>query len=161
MGEGVRQPGLDGGYPDQVRMRWPGLGSLADPAFGQGGPRNFFRDFVDVAKQSQASRVSKYWPGSRARLRAMEALAFLTIKHAFSYFYWYFFFKFLCTFVWVTLQNIYFNMKDSGHFDKCNFWFLYLRKSRFYLFIWINLQIHYSKSQGSGTCLGPQKLLHF
>ena len=29
-----------------------------------------------------------------------------------------------------TLQNIYFNMKGSGHFDKCNFWFLYLRKSR-------------------------------
>ena len=27
-----------------------------------------------------------------------------------------------------TLQIIYFNMKDSGHFDKSNFWFLYLRK---------------------------------
>ena len=28
------------------------------------------------------------------------------------------------------LQNIYFNMKDSEHFGKCNFLFLYLRQSR-------------------------------
>ena len=28
------------------------------------------------------------------------------------------------------LQNIYFNMKDSEHFGKCNFPFLYLRQSR-------------------------------
>ena len=53
-------------------------------------------------------------------------------------------------------------MKDSGHFDKCNLWFLYLRKSRVLcLFIWFNLQIHYSISRGSGALLGPQKLLHF
>ena len=70
--------------------------SLADPGFGQGGgPRNFVRDFADVAKQSQASKASQYWPGSRARLRALEALAFLTVKYAFSHFPWYFFFKFL------------------------------------------------------------------
>ena len=30
----------------------------------------------------------------------------------------------------VKLQNIYFNMKDSEHFGKCNFPFLYLRQSR-------------------------------
>ena len=29
-----------------------------------------------------------------------------------------------------TLLNIYFNMKDSGHFDKCNFPFLYVRRAR-------------------------------
>ena len=29
-----------------------------------------------------------------------------------------------------TLQKVYFNMRDSGHFDKCNFPFLYVRKSR-------------------------------
>ena len=28
------------------------------------------------------------------------------------------------------LQNIYFNMKDSEHFSKCNFPILYLRQSR-------------------------------
>ena len=28
------------------------------------------------------------------------------------------------------LQNFYFNMKDSEHFGKCNFPFLYLRQSR-------------------------------
>ena len=32
---------------------------LADPGFGQGGgPRNFFRDFADVAKWSRASEAS-------------------------------------------------------------------------------------------------------
>ena len=67
----------------------------ADPGFGQGGgPRNFCRDFADVAKRSRASEASQYWPGSRARLRALEALAFLTLKYAFSHFSWYFFFKF-------------------------------------------------------------------
>ena len=32
------------------------------------------------------------------------------------------------------LQNIYFNMKDSEHFGKCNFPFLYLRQSRVLFF---------------------------
>ena len=73
-----------------------GFSALADPGFGQGGgPRNFVRDFADEAKRSQASKASQYWPGSRARLRALEALAFLTVKYAFSHFPWYFFFKFL------------------------------------------------------------------
>ena len=40
------------------------------------------------------------------------------------------------------LEYIYFNMKDSGHFDKCNFHFLYLRKSGVLLFIWLSLQIY-------------------
>ena len=54
--------------------------ALTDPGFGQGGaPRNFVRDFADEAKRSRASKASHYWPGSRARLRALEALAFLTV----------------------------------------------------------------------------------
>ena len=62
--------------------------SLADPGFGQGGgPRNFVRDFADVAKQSRASKASQYWPGSRVCLSALEALAFLTVKYAFSHFH--------------------------------------------------------------------------
>ena len=96
----------------------------------RGGPRNLFREFADIAKQSQVSEVSQYWPGSRALRWALEALVFLTIKYAFSHFSWYFFFKFFMYICVGTLQNIYFNMKDSGHFDKCNFWFLYLRKWR-------------------------------
>ena len=67
--------------------------TLADPGFGQGGPQKFFRDFADIAKRSQVSEVSQYWLGSRAHLRALEALALLTLKYAFSHFSWYFFFK--------------------------------------------------------------------
>ena len=98
--------------------------------WSRGGPRNFFWDFADVLKRSRASEASQYWPGSRACLKALEAFAFLTIRYAFSHFSWYFFFKFFMYICVGTLQNIYFNMKDSGHFDKCNFWFPYLRKSR-------------------------------
>ena len=61
--------------------------------WSRGGPRNFFRDFADVVEWSRASKASQYWPGSRAHLRALEALAFLTVKYAFSHFSWYFFFK--------------------------------------------------------------------
>ena len=32
--------------------------SVADPGFGQGGAKNFFRDFADVAKRSPASKVN-------------------------------------------------------------------------------------------------------
>ena len=32
--------------------------SVADPGFGQGGPRIFFRDFANIAKQSRASKVN-------------------------------------------------------------------------------------------------------
>ena len=64
-----------------------------DPGFGQGGPQKFFRDFADIAKQSRVREASQYWPGSRAHLRALEALAFSTAKYVFSHFSWYFFFK--------------------------------------------------------------------
>ena len=65
---------------------------LADPGFGQGGaPEILSEIFTDIAKQSQASEACQYWWGSRA----LEALAFLTVKYAFSHFPWYFFFKFL------------------------------------------------------------------
>ena len=32
--------------------------SVADPGFGQGGAKNFFRDFADVAKRSPASKAN-------------------------------------------------------------------------------------------------------
>ena len=105
---------------------YPGL-ALADPGFGQEGPRIFYRDFADVAKQS---RASQYWLGSRALRRALEALSFLTLKCAFSTFPGPFSSNYFM-YLWVgKLQNIYFNMKDSEHFGKCNFPFLCLRQSR-------------------------------
>ena len=102
----------------------PQAGALADPEFGQGGPRNFFRDFADIANWSWVSKASQYWLGSRACLRALEALAFLTLKYAVSTFPSTFssdYFMYLCV---GKLQNIYFNMNDSKHFGKCNFPFL-------------------------------------
>ena len=70
------------------------LFTLGDPGFSQGGgPRNFCRDFADVVKWSQVSGVSQYWLESRAQLRTLEALAFLTVKYAFSHLFWYLFFK--------------------------------------------------------------------
>ena len=77
---------------------------LADPGSGQGGPHNFFRDFTNVAKRSQASEASKYWPGSRAHLRALEALAFLTLKYVFSHFLVLFLQNILCTFMRVNYK---------------------------------------------------------
>ena len=44
------------------------------------------------------------------------------------------------------LQNIYCNIKDSEHFSKCNFSFLYLRQSRVFFFIYFCLLKHYSVS---------------
>ena len=56
---------------------------------------------------------------------------------------------------------MYFNMKDSQHFSKCNFFFFIRDNQGSYSFIYICLEIHYSVSRGSGACLGPQKLSHF
>ena len=40
---------------------------------------------ADVAKRSCASEASNLRPGSRARLRALEAFGFLMLKYAFSH----------------------------------------------------------------------------
>ena len=67
--------------------------------------------------------------GGKACLRALEALAFLNIKYAFSHFIWYFcqFFMYICVGI---LQNIYFKIKDSTDCDKCNTPFVNMRRSR-------------------------------
>ena len=58
----------------------------ADPGFGQGGGPQLLRPKVaDIAKRSCASEASVLWPGSRARLRALEAFGFLMLKYAFSH----------------------------------------------------------------------------
>ena len=73
-------------------------------SWSRGGPQTFFRDFANIAKWSWASEASQYWPGSRACLRALEALAFLTLKYAFSHFSWYFFFKIFYVHLWVNYK---------------------------------------------------------
>ena len=58
----------------------------ADPGFGQGGGPQVLRPKVaDVAKRSCVSEASNLRPGSRARLRALEAFGFLMLKYAFSH----------------------------------------------------------------------------
>ena len=64
----------------------PCLISGADPGFGQGGGPQLLRPKVaDVVKWSCASEASILRPGSRARLRALEAFGFLMLKYAFSH----------------------------------------------------------------------------
>ena len=70
---------------------------VAHPGFGQGGGQKFFLRFCRRSKAKSGERVKQtifYWPMFRVHLRALEALAFLTIKYAFSHFSWYFFFNF-------------------------------------------------------------------
>ena len=50
--------------------------SGADPGFGQGGPQLLRLKVADVAKRSHTSKASNLRPGSRACLRALEALGF-------------------------------------------------------------------------------------
>ena len=57
----------------------------ADPGFGQGGAQLLRPKVADVAKWSRMSEASILWPGSRARLRALEAFGFLMLKYAFSH----------------------------------------------------------------------------
>ena len=43
--------------------------------------------FANSMQQSRVNKVSPYWPGSRAHLRALEALGFFITKYAFSPFW--------------------------------------------------------------------------
>ena len=51
----------------------------------RGGPQLLRLKVADVAKRSRASEASILRPGSRARLRALEAFGFLMLKYAFSH----------------------------------------------------------------------------
>ena len=64
--------------------------SLADPAFGQGGPQKFFPKFCQCIKAELGKLSEPISAGVKGLPRALEALAFLTIKYAFSHFSWYF-----------------------------------------------------------------------
>ena len=51
----------------------------------KGGPQLLRLKVADVVKRSRMSEVSNLRPGSRARLRALEAFGFLMLKYAFSH----------------------------------------------------------------------------
>ena len=51
----------------------------------KGGPQLLRPKVGDIAKWSRASEASILRPGSRARLRALEAFGFLMLKYAFSH----------------------------------------------------------------------------
>ena len=51
----------------------------------KGGSQLLRPKVADIAKQSCTSEVSILRPGSRARLRALEAFGFLMLKYAFSH----------------------------------------------------------------------------
>ena len=53
----------------------------------RGGPEIFWLIFADSVQLSHANKVIPYWPGSRAHLRALEALKFFITKYAFSPFW--------------------------------------------------------------------------
>ena len=53
--------------------------------WSRGGPQFLRSTVADVVKRSRVSEVSILWPGSRARLRALEAFGFLMLKYAFSH----------------------------------------------------------------------------
>ena len=53
--------------------------------WSRGGPQLLRPKVADIAKRSHASEASILRPGSRARLRALEAFGFLMLKYAFSH----------------------------------------------------------------------------
>ena len=53
--------------------------------WSRGGPQLLRPKVADIAKRSRASEASILRPGSRARLRALEAFGFLMLKYAFSH----------------------------------------------------------------------------
>ena len=53
--------------------------------WSRGGAQLLRPKVADIAKRSRASEVSILRPGSRARLRALEAFGFLMLKYAFSH----------------------------------------------------------------------------
>ena len=63
----------------------PWLRRCGSRIWSRGGPQLLRPKVADIAKRSHASKASILWPGSRARLRALEAFGFLMLKYAFSH----------------------------------------------------------------------------
>ena len=66
--------------------RWNGRAQVRIQDLVKGGGAQVLRlKVANVAKWSHVSEASNLWPGSRARLRALEAFGFLMLKYAFSH----------------------------------------------------------------------------
>ena len=63
----------------------------------EGGAKIFLRQFPDVVKRSHTNEMSFNRPGSRAHLRALEALGFFFAEYAFSLYPFVIFLKYLNT----------------------------------------------------------------
>ena len=73
-------------WTTSYKLPYTTLKAGADPGFGQGGGPQLLRlKVANVAKRSRVSEASILRPGSRARLRALEAFGFLMLKYAFSH----------------------------------------------------------------------------
>ena len=62
-----------------------GVSRCGSRIWSRGGPQLLRPKVADVVKQSRVSKANILWPGSRARLRALEAFGFLMLKYAFSH----------------------------------------------------------------------------
>lgn len=60
---------------------------------GEAEVQNLGPFLAEIVKQTCVNEVNLNRLGSRACLRALEALVFITVTYAFSHFSWYFFFK--------------------------------------------------------------------
>ena len=67
------------------KYKLPLISAGADPGFGQGGGPASEAESCRRSEAWRASEASILQPGSRARLRALEAFGFLMLKYAFSH----------------------------------------------------------------------------
>ena len=63
----------------------PSCNRCGSRIWSRDGPQVLRLKVADVAKRSRASEARNLWPGSRARLRALEAFGFLMLKYTFSH----------------------------------------------------------------------------
>ena len=72
-------------YVFHFLVKWDNNGQVRIQDLVKGGPQVLRPKVADIAKRSRPSEASKLRPGSRARLRALEAFEFLMLKYAFSH----------------------------------------------------------------------------
>ena len=78
-----RHEGDDQKQTLQSKTDWPSR--CGSRIWSRGGPQLLRPKVADIAKRSRASEASILRPGSRARLRALEAFGSLMLKYAFSH----------------------------------------------------------------------------
>ena len=137
-------------FSDTIGPQVYRLFAVGDPG---SRPHKFLPKCDDSMQLHKVSKArAKHQLGSRTCLRALEALAFLSPKYAFSHFSWHLFFKIFNLKLWKHItKNIYYLNKV-----------LVTVKQKFsdVLIILLNLFTYIFLSMWSGAYLMPQKLLH-